>query len=120
MGRNLVLGQYDAGNVVICNIGLGNRMVQIGVFDPGRQSAGWWASDKEARRVNRAAGATVSRVAGIGRAAWKVELRQDGRLNFREVTVRVGQRAFRVTVFAESASMAQLLRLARAVTRRLD
>ena len=38
---------------------------------------------------------------------------------FREVMVRVGQRAFRVTVMADSATMPQLVRIAQYVAARL-
>jgi hypothetical protein len=117
LGRSTVIGQYDSGNLIICNLGLGFRMIQIGVFDRGYQSTLWWNHNKTVLRQNRKAGMTVTALRGVGDVAWKMEREQPS--IFREVTVRVGQRAFRVTVMASSATMPQLVRIARYVTARL-
>lgn len=117
IGRSTVIGQYDSGNLIICNLGLGNRMIQIGVFNRGSQSTLWWNHNKTVLRQNRAAGMTVTPLRGVGDVAWKMEREQP--TTFREVTVRVGQRAFRVTVMADSATMPQLVRIAQYVAARL-
>ncbi len=117
LGRSTVIGQYDSGNLFICNLGLGFRMIQIGVFDRGSQSTLWWNHNKTVLRQNRKAGMTVTQLTGVGDAAWKME--REKPTVFREVMVRVGARAFRVTVLANSATMPQLVRIARYVTARL-
>jgi hypothetical protein len=117
LGRSTVIGQYDSGNLIICNLGLGHRMIQIGVFDRGSQSALWWNHNKTVLRQNRRAGMTVTSLHGVGDVAWKME--REKPTVYREVTVRVGERAFRVTVLANSATMPQLVRIARLVAARL-
>ena len=117
LGRKTVIGQYDAGNLFICNLGLGYRMVQIGVFDTWYGDR-WWRQ-QTTLRSNRATGTTVSALGGLGRAALKYEVRRDGEVTVREVMVRVGARAFRVTVLTDSATFPQLIRIARVVARRL-
>jgi len=117
LGRSTVIGQYDAGNLTICNLGLGyEKMITVGVFDSGAQSRLGWEGIKQALRKNRAAGMLVAPLRGLGDAAWKEE---HGKQGMRQVSVRIGERAFRVTVLTDSATMAQLIRVARFVTARL-
>jgi hypothetical protein len=117
LGRSTVIGQYDSGNLIICNLGLGmEKMITIGVFDRGAQSRLGWKGIKQALRQNRAAGMLVAPLRGLGDAAWK---EVHGTQGMRQVSVRIGERAFRVTVLTNSAAIPQLIRVARFVTARL-
>src|SRR5262245_48670244 len=118
LGRSTVIGQYDSGNLIICNLGLGmEKMITVGVFDRGAQSRLGWAGIKQALQQNRAAGMLVTPLRGLGDEAWT---EAHGKQGMRQVSVRVGERALRVTVLTNSAAMAQLIRIARFVTARLS
>jgi hypothetical protein len=123
LGRSGPMGQYNFGEGIVCNIGLGANMIMIDVFDPGPNSAAGAGIDARKRRINRFQ--IEQRIPGLGREAWKTERRTD--FVWREVTVSVRQRHFRVrqdtrstTPPSKVATLAQLVSLARSIEGRLD
>jgi hypothetical protein len=117
------MGQYNFGEGIVCNIGLGSGMVMIDAFDAGSNSATAARIDARQRLVNPFQ--VEKRVPNLGREAWKAERKYSNGLLWRQVTVSVRERHFRVrqdtfpTTGRRVATLDQLVKLARAISARL-